>query len=135
MRNALVGLLFLMFAIPSTLQAQDAFNGKWEAEVASERIVFEFQVKEGKVTGSITRVNVRNPEQTKLEGVLEKETIRFAVKNGDGTRTIKFSGKLSGDSILFDREVTLNNPEARPGGPGIYGMGGPATLTAKRLKE
>jgi hypothetical protein len=44
---------------------------------------------------------------------------------GDNTMTMKWTGKVSGDSIEFTREMQ--------GGPGGGGRGrGPATFTAKK---
>src|SRR5262245_53523553 len=116
MKRALGLFLFVLLVTSPRLQAQDAFNGKWQTETESargvERIVFEFQVKGNKVTGAITRLDAPDQQPVKLEGAIEEGVIGFAVQSPDGRRMVKFSGKLNEDAIFFSRAAAFINPEA-----------------------
>jgi hypothetical protein len=127
MKTALGLAMFLLLA--------DGFNGKWLTDGGPERAVFEFQVEGNKLTGSVTRLDQPNIQVIKYDGTVDKETITFTVPTPDGSRTVKFSGKLNGDSIVFNRQAALTSPDARPGGNGILGMNGPVTVTVRRAKD
>jgi len=135
MKRILGLALFFLLVVSSTGQAQEGFNGKWLTDGGPERAVFEFQVNGGKLTGTVTRLDQPNIQIVKFEGTVDKESISFTVQTPDGSRAVKFSGKLNGDSILFNREAALTSPSARPGGNGILGMNGPATVAVKRSKD
>jgi hypothetical protein len=111
------------------------FEGKWLTDGGPERAIFEFQVDGSKLTGTVTRLDQPNIQVIRFEGTADKESISFVVRAPDGSRTVKFNGKLTGDSIVFNRETALTDPGARRGGNGILGMNGPATVTLKRSKD
>jgi hypothetical protein len=115
--------------------AQVAFNGKWTTEAPSanplvmDEITMTFKVADSKVIGSIARTQPAGQTPVPIEGAATLDTITFTVKSPDGARTIAFTGKLNGDEIVFTREA-----KGSGGGRGIFGLNGPATITAKRMQ-
>ena len=115
--------------------AQTAFNGKWKTEAPSlnpevmDEITITLKVKDTSVTGSIARTQPAGQTPVPIDGTVTEDTISFTVKSPDGLRTVAFKGKLNGDEIVFTLEV-----KGTGGGRGIYGLYGPPTLTAKRLR-
>ena len=57
----------------------------------------------------------------------------FKVKSPDGQRTLTFEGNLTGDQIVFHREVEEHGAPTRT--PGFFGATGPRTFTAKRTSK
>src|SRR5262245_50046428 len=115
--------------------AQAGFNGKWKTEAPSanpqlmDEITMTFKVTDSKVTGSLARTQPAGQTPVPVEGTVTLDTITFTVKSPDGLRTIAFTGKLMGDEIEFSREA-----KGGGGGRGIFGLNGPATVTAKRMQ-
>jgi len=129
-------MLAILMLLSVTLGfAQTNFNGKWKTEAPSvnlevmDQITMTFKVTDSKVTGSIARTQPAGQTPVPLEGTVTEDTITFTVKSPDGARTIAFTGKLKGDEIVFSREA-----KGGGGGRGIFGLNGPATITAKRMQ-
>jgi hypothetical protein len=128
--------LALLLAAASTIAlAAAAVDGKWATEAPGPRgngvdkIVMEFKSAGSKLTGTIVRTDPPGQKPVALEGTIDKDVVTFTVKSPDGNRTITFTGTVKGDEITFKREV-----KGTGGGQGFYGLHGPATLTAKRVK-
>jgi hypothetical protein len=108
---------------------QSRLDGKWRTEVGVDVVVFEFKVEAAKVTGLITRTAVPDQDPVSFEGTLKNDTLTFTVTSPDGRRTVSLTGKVKSDEIAFDRVV-----KGVGGGPGFYGIDGPAAIVAKRVK-
>lgn len=133
MRRMIVSCL-LLFVITGHLLGQATIAGKWETEAPGPRgidkIVMDFKVDGTKLTGTVLRSSPPGQGPVTLEGKVDKTRVEFTVKSPDGSRTIKFTGELKGDTIEFTREVT-----GAGGGNGIFGgETGPKNVTAKRAK-
>ena len=123
--------------IGSMVHAQTgALAGKWEFEAAgrigTDRLVIDFKVEGNKLGGTITRNDPPGQPPAALAGEINGDMIVFTVQSPDGLRTITMTGKISGDEIIFARVVS--GAEGAGHGLGFYGLKGPATVVAKRVK-
>ena len=107
--------------------AASPFAGTWETEFPNTPRPFTVQLRidGSRVTGTW------NPNQLPLfDGSVAGDTLRFSVKSPDGTRTIRFTGTLRGDTLSFVREVDASAGGVQ--GQGIFGVAGARTFTARR---
>ena len=89
------------------------------------------KVDGARLTGT---VNNGGAEQAIADGKVEGDALSFNVQSPDGARTVTFTGKVNGDEIVFSRQVVVP-PGANAGGTGIWGQGGPGTVTVHRVTE
>jgi hypothetical protein len=57
----------------------------------------------------------------------------FKVASPDGDRTITFTGRLAGDSIVVTRDATVR-PGGAPGGAALFGLNAAHSFTLTRSK-
>jgi dipeptidyl aminopeptidase/acylaminoacyl peptidase len=103
--------------------APAAFAGAWVTDPLS--VLMTFNVDGSSVSGVVNG-------QSFSSGTINGDTIKFTVVHPQG-RTIAFEGTMAADSagIVFKR--TVNVPTGMdPGGAGIFGSTGPATVKAAR---
>jgi hypothetical protein len=124
MKMRIVLLSLSLFAMASLAVAQNAVDGKWTAEITTQRgpqnITFTFKAEGGKLTGSVE--GGRGGAIPIEEGTIQGNTIKFKQKQqGRGGEVIMmYTGTVKGDEIDFSRQ-----PE---------GQGNPVAFTAKRAK-
>ena len=127
--------LALAFAV-----AQDLATGTWKADdVGFAPWTFQLSADGARLTGTVSQGGSDGTNTTTLtgttaiyNGVIDGNTISFQCDSPDGGRTIKFTGTIQGDSIVFEREVQLR-AGAYPGMNGIYGASGATHFTAHRV--
>jgi hypothetical protein len=122
----ILGTLFVG-TVPLLAQVPPAgVAGTWEVEDTPFSIVLD--VKDGAVSGQL----VQNANKTAIaEGTVSGDTVTFRATSPDGARTVTFVGKLTGDEMLFTREVEMR--EGAPlGGAGLMGANGPTEFRARR---
>ena len=95
--------------------------------------MIELSVKGAAVAGTITRTNAPNQTPTTLKGKFANNVVTFSVTSPDGMRTISMTGKVSGDEIVFERKA-VGTAAGAGAGTGFYGLSGPKTVSAKRLR-
>ena len=84
------------------------------------------------VTGSITQLDGPQPGPADIfNGRLNGGTLTFKARSPDGDRTVTFEGELSGDAIVFTRQVEVR-PGGSPGGNGLFGVLGPSRFKVMR---
>ena len=121
----------LFFTIASADGKATAFTGSWGAlyPVVDSAVRFELRADGGTLTGTYI---ARGTQAFDIyDGSITGDTISFKIKSPDGERTVSFVGKLSGDEIVFQRDVEIR-PGGRPGGAFIWGSGGPKNFSAAR---
>jgi hypothetical protein len=122
----ILGTLFVG-TVPLLAQVPPAgVAGTWEVEDTPFSIVLD--VKDG----AVSRQLVQNANKTAIaEGTVSGDTVTFRATSPDGARTVTFVGKLTGDEMLFTREVEMR--EGAPlGGAGLMGANGPTEFRARR---
>jgi hypothetical protein len=68
-----------------------------------------------------------------FDGRIDGNTMTFKVKTPDGDRTITFTGTVTGNEIDCTRDVEVV-AGGRPGGQGLFGVGGAPRFSARRVK-
>jgi hypothetical protein len=117
------------------MQKGDAFWGTWkrvrlDSQETAPPLRLELIGDGTKVTGTILRWE---PKVEIYDGKIEGNTIRFKAKSPDGFRTITLTGTIAGDEISFTRDVQVAEG-GNPGGYNIFGVLGPRTFIAKRVR-
>ncbi|PYS55953.1 MAG: hypothetical protein DMG13_01815 [Acidobacteria bacterium] len=116
--------LICLFALAFTALAQSSVDGKWTAEITTQRgtqnMTLTLKAEGNKLTGSVT--GGRGGEIPIEEGTIQGNTIKFKQKQqGRGGEVIlNYSGTLKGDEIAFSRQAE--------------GQANPVEFTAKRAK-
>jgi hypothetical protein len=107
MKTTLLAMLAL-FCISFVASAAD-ITGKWVGEITTGRgpqmITMELKQDGGALTGAIT--GGRGGDIMISEGKVDGDTVTFqtSAPGRDGTpNVLKYTGKVSGDSIAFTRE-------------------------------
>ena len=128
----------MSLGICGILQAQSVpVTGKWEFAVVTpfntDKIVIDFRTDGNRLGGTIIRSEPPGQPPANLEGEILDDTITFTVKSPDGLRTIMIKGKINSDEIAFTREAS--GAAGQGPGMGFYGLDGPATVIATRVKR
>jgi hypothetical protein len=119
------------FAIVATQSAHAAFAGTWQAEVPGSPIPVNFRIR-ADATG-VSGELVAGPNKVPLiEGTINATQVAFKAVAPSGDRTVSFVGTLKGSEIAFTRTVRVHEG-GKPGGAGIFGVGGAADFVAKRV--
>lgn len=120
-----IGLLLVcLFAVASVALAQNAVDGKWTAEITTQRgpqnMTLTLKAEGGKLTGSVE--GGRGGAIPIEEGTIQGNTIKFKNKQqGRGGEVVmSYTGTVKGDEIAFSRQAE--------------GQGNPVEFTAKRAK-
>ena len=125
MKHKLFTTIALMGVFSIGAMAADV-TGKYTAELPGRQGATTTTTFDLKADGATLTGTVSNPrgEQKIENGKIDGDTISFTttMTMGDNTMTQKYTGKVSGSSIEFTREMQ--------GGRG--GGRGPATFTAKK---
>lgn len=126
----------LTLATTSLFAQTPSFDGKWEMQVVGDNgpdvIILQLQVESDAMTGTMTRSNPAGQPAVQIRDLwIAIDEIRFTVTSPDGLRSVRFSGKISGDKIQFSREIV----KGAGGGSGIYGIQGPHNVEAQRKRE
>jgi hypothetical protein len=119
--------------------------GTWKADdVAYPPWTMTLAVDEGKVTGTVSQgstdfMRQRHTDVTGpvaiYDGFVERDIVSFKCDSPDGgDRTMRFTGKIDGNEIVFTREVKLR-PGGNPGDDGIFGLAGATHFTATRAPQ
>ena len=122
----------LIFTVSAADGKKTPFEGTWEAVFPNAPVVLRISLKTngGMLTGSF-------PGPAGIvelyDGRLSDDTMSFKIKSPEEGRVITFTGKLTGDSILFNRDVEVL-PGSSPGGAFIFGAAGARYFTATRAK-
>src|SRR5206468_10902580 len=121
-----IGLLVIcVFVMASVAFAQNAVDGKWTAEITTQRgpqnMTLMLKADGGKLTGTVE--GGRGGAIPIEEGTIQGNTIKFKQKQqGRGGEVIlNYTGTVSGDEIKFSRMAE--------GGQGM-----PVEFTAKRAQ-
>jgi len=110
-------LVIGLFALASSVVAQNAADGKWAGEVQGGRgpqqITVNLKADGGTLTGSI--VGGRGGEVAIKEGTIAGATLKFkSTQQGRGGEvTMSWSGTLKGDEIAFSRMVEGGQGQAQ----------------------
>ena len=107
--GVLLGFVLLYAVIaPASATADSPADGKWEAkvktQVGEQTIRMNFKSDGDKLTGTVSAGTAG--ETSIEEGKIEGTTISFkqSVDLGGSNISFVYTGKLSGDQILFTRE-------------------------------
>jgi pimeloyl-ACP methyl ester carboxylesterase len=123
----------LVFIITPDAGVQTPFAGEWKAALPAGAVV-DLKTNGITLTGTI-RPKTAGPEPIVIfDGRVNGNTVTFKFKSPDGQRTITLIGTLTGDQIMFRREVEVYGPPGRPR-PGLFGNAGPRTFTASRTTK
>jgi len=121
-----VCLLFIcLFAVAGIALAQNAVDGKWNAEITTQRgtqnMTLTLKAEGGKLTGTVE--GGRGGAVPIEEGTISGNTIKFKQKQQGrgGEIVLNYSGTISGDEIKFTRQAE-------------GGQGQAQEFTAKRAK-
>jgi hypothetical protein len=126
-----------IMALSQPLFAQSA-AGRWETapEGTAGRVVMEFKIDGTTLTGSLAAPRAAQPNQLgdgqPITGKVEGNVLAFSVPSPDGQRRISFVGEVQGNEITFTRDVTGGPGLGGGPGAGIFGLGGPKTVTVVR---
>jgi hypothetical protein len=101
------------------------YTGEMQGRGGPQAVTVDIKADGTTITGTYT---TPRGDQKIENGKIDGDTITFTttMTMGDNTMTTKFTGKVSGDSIEFSREMQ----GGRGGGGG--GGRGPATFTVKK---
>ena len=120
-----IGLLLVcLFAIASVALAQNAVDGKWTAEITTQRgpqnMTLTLKADGGKLSGTVE--GGRGGAIPIEEGTIQGNTIKFKQKQqGRGGEVVMmYTGTVKGDEIAFSRQAE--------------GQGTPVEFTAKKAK-
>ena len=117
-------LLVCLFALVSLALAQNAVDGKWTAEITTQRgpqpMTLTLKAEGGKLTGTVE--GGRGGAVPIEEGTIQGAKIMFKQKQqGRGGEVVMmYTGTVKGDEIAFSRQAE--------------GQGNPVEFTAKRAK-
>jgi hypothetical protein len=137
-RMLLMGAVIMMVFIMSAWAADVA--GKWIAQAPSgqgtSEITLIFKVDGTTLTGTLDNSQMPGAIEIK-DGKIQDNDILFHVlrKFGENEMKVVWKGKISGDEIMFTREIEGGMMGGGPGG-GAGGGGGAAApeIIAKRAK-
>ena len=121
--KTVLSLVFL-FALSSVALAQNGVDGKWTAEITTQRgpqnMTLTLKADGGKLTGTVE--GGRGGAIPIEEGTIQGSTVKFKQKQqGRGGEVVmSYTGTVKGDQIEFSRQAE--------------GQGEPVTFTAKRAK-
>jgi dienelactone hydrolase len=122
-----------LFVITLRLDAQTQFAGVWKTDaVGGQGVSVDLNTEGTKVMGAIT-LRGQSPAEIH-EAKIDEDTLIFKARSPDGSRTVTFSGKLSGDQITFTHEVEAAPGAASSGRLGIFGPGGPPLIIVQRVQ-
>lgn len=120
-----IGLLLVcIFGITAYALAQNAIDGKWTAEITTQRgpqpLTLTLKADGGKLTGTVE--GGRGGAIPIEEGTIQGNTIKFKQKQqGRGGEVVMtYTGTVKGDEIAFSRQAE--------------GQGNPVEFTAKKAK-
>ena len=120
-----IGLLLVcIFGITSYALAQNSIDGKWTAEITTQRgpqpLTLTLKADGGKLTGTVE--GGRGGAIPIEEGTIQGNTIKFKQKQqGRGGEVVMtYTGTVKGDEIAFSRQAE--------------GQGNPVEFTAKKAK-
>ena len=120
-----IGLVAIcVFVMASMAFAQNAVDGKWTAEITTQRgpqnMTLMLKADGGKLTGTVE--GGRGGAIPIEEGTIQGNTIKFKQKQqGRGGEVVMmYTGTVKGDEIAFSRQAE--------------GQGNPVEFTAKRAK-
>ena len=117
-------LLVCILGITSYALAQNAIDGKWTAEITTQRgpqpLTLTLKADGGKLTGTVE--GGRGGAIPIEEGTIQGNTIKFKQKQqGRGGEVVMtYTGTVKGDEIAFSRQAE--------------GQGNPVEFTAKKAK-
>jgi hypothetical protein len=104
-----LGLLVLLgLTLAGTAALAQSVDGVWEGEVQGrnglQKATFTFKVDGGKLTGKVT---TQRGDSEIMDGKVEGDQISFKtqVNFGGNSRTIVYTGKVSGAEIAFKRVI------------------------------
>lgn len=109
MKFKITVLLGCVFAMASLAVAQSAVDGKWMAEIATQRgtqqMMITLKANGNNLTGTIE--GGRGGAIPIEEGSVQGNTIKFkqTVRGRGGERVMMYTGKIEGDEIAFSREA------------------------------
>ncbi len=109
MKFRIAVLLLCMFAFASFASGQNAFDGKWTAEVKrpapnpTQNLTITLKTEAGKVSGSVVGAD---PADSPIEwGFVKGDLITFKVRMqvANTPQTMVYVGKINGNQIEFGR--------------------------------
>jgi len=124
MKFKIGSLLVCLFAIASVALAQNAVDGKWTAEITTQRgpqnMTLTLKADGDKLSGTVE--GGRGGAIPIEEGTIQGNTIKFKQKQqGRGGEVVMmYTGTVKGDEIAFSRQAE--------------GQGTPVEFTAKKAK-
>jgi TAP-like protein len=119
----------LVLLITSPADVETRFLGEWQAEFPyplALSFLVEVQTDGTIVTGAFRRLPGPPEPLPIFEGHINGNGMTFKVKSPDGQRTIAFVGTLTGDQIVFRREVEEHGAPTRT--PGLFWFQWPAKI-------
>jgi hypothetical protein len=122
----------IVFSIVSDGQLASPLAGTWEGNFPDAPVIYKLDLKASgaQLTGAI---NTGAQSVPIFDGRVEGQTMTFKVASPDGDRTITFTGRLAGDSIVVTRDATVR-PGGAPGGAALFGLNAAHSFTLTRSK-
>jgi hypothetical protein len=119
----------LLSLIMRSRENGNSLAGTWDTDFpAGQPIVADLSITGTDVTGTIQA----GGQTVQVFGSVREKDMTLEFASPDKERTIRLTGRINGDEIVFTRTVDVQ-PGGRPGGAGFFGSrGSGVTFTARR---